>query len=349
MNKYNQKSKENQALKMDKYDSSKKKSRVLAKMIVRFVSETSLEIIQQCNNFMMFASDIELKNKKQFKGSSCKNRFCPLCSWKKARKDALALSVQMEYIKQEHKKEFIFVTLTAPNVESDELENEIKLYNQAFKKMMERKEVDKISKGYVRKLEITYDKEPFITREMYWKRKEYYDVRNLTIGNENPNFDTYHPHFHVMIAVNKSYFRDTDYYIKRDRWLELWQLSTDNPLITQVDVRKVRHNDNKEVAEIAKYAAKDSDYLISDEVFSVFYKALKGKRLITHSGLFKESMNLWKNGKLDKYLEKDTTEYVYALLYSWGMQKYVLEEQRELTESERELLNKQFVDEKDID
>ncbi|MHC0552473.1 protein rep [Salinicoccus sp. CNSTN-B1] len=34
-------------------------------------------------------------------------------------------------------------------------------------------------------------------------------------------------------------------YIKRDRWLELWQQSTKNPLITQVDIRRVKHTDNK--------------------------------------------------------------------------------------------------------
>ena len=349
MNKYNRKTKKNQAFDMDKYNSNKQKNRVLGKMITRFVSETSLEIIKGCNNFMMFVSDIELKNKKQFKGSSCKNRFCPLCAWKKARKDALALSVQMEYIKHEHQKEFIFVTLTAPNVKADELETEIKLYNKAFKKLMERKEIENISKGYVRKLEVTYDKEEFITREMYWKRKQYYDNRDLKIGNSNPNFDTYHPHFHVMIAVNKSYFTAKNQYIRHDRWLELWQNVTNNSLITQVDVRKVRYNNNKEVAEIAKYSAKDSDYLVSDDVFAVFYEALKGKRLLSHSGLFKESMTLWKNGELDKYLEKDTTEYVYALLYNWGMQKYVLEEQRELTEEEKRELNQQFIDEKDVD
>jgi plasmid rolling circle replication initiator protein Rep len=69
----------------------------------------------------MFASDGTLEKKKQHKGNSCKNRFCPICAWKKAKKDALALSVQMEYIQEKHQKEFIFLTLTAPNVEAEEL------------------------------------------------------------------------------------------------------------------------------------------------------------------------------------------------------------------------------------
>ncbi|SIS83749.1 hypothetical protein SAMN05421787_104246 [Virgibacillus pantothenticus] len=99
---------------MDKYTQKKKKNQVLVNYIQSFVSENSLELIKECNTFMMFASDESLENKKQDKGNSCKNRFCPICAWKKARKDALALSIMMKYIKKEHEKDFIFLTLTTP-------------------------------------------------------------------------------------------------------------------------------------------------------------------------------------------------------------------------------------------
>jgi len=334
---------------MDKYTKKKRKNQVLVKFIKSFVSEASLELIEDCNTFMMFVSDEKLEKKKQHKGNSCKNRFCPICAWRKAKKDALALSVQMKYIKEEHQKEFIFLTLTAPNVSADELEDEIKHYNHSFKKLMERKEVKTIVKGYARKLEITYNKERFITEKMYKKAQDYYDSKGLKVDDNNPNYDTYHPHFHVLIAVNKSYFSDTKQYINRDRWLELWQQTTDNPAITQVDVRKVRENNNKEVSEVAKYSAKDSDYLVDEKVFETFYKALKGKRLIVQSGLFKESMKLWKEGKLDKYKEIDMTEYVYALMYKWGQGDYVEQEKRLLTEDEQKEINGQLFDEMEIE
>src|SRR5690625_5863600 len=75
---------------------------------------------------MMLVSNQTMEKKKQHKGNSCKNRFCPICSWKKARKDALALSVMMQYLKEEEQKEFIFLTLTAPNVKAAELEEDRK-------------------------------------------------------------------------------------------------------------------------------------------------------------------------------------------------------------------------------
>lgn len=299
MTKYKATDKKKQDI-MVKHTKKKRKNGVLAYFMEKLVSEhlvsaNTLELIKECNTFMMMVADENLEKKKQHKGNSCKNRFCPICAWKKARKDALALSVMMAYLKQEEKKEFIFLTLTAPNVSAEELNDEIKHYNQSFQRLMQRKEVRQVVKGYARKLEITYNEER----------------------------DDYHPHFHVLIAVNKSYFTDTKQYISRDRWLELWQQVTKNPLITQVDVRKVRNGRDDKVYEIAKYSAKDSDYLQNQNVFEVFYNALKGKRLIVFSGLFKEAMTKFKNGELDDYKEKDMTKYVYAIMYNWGDKKYL--------------------------
>lgn len=325
MSKYTAKNKKNQDI-MDKSTNKKRKNGVLAYFMEKLVSENvvsenTLEHIKECNTFMMMVADETLEKKKQHKGNTCKNRFCPICAWKKSRKDALALSVMMAYLKQEEKKEFIFLTLTSPNVKADELNDEIKHYNHSFQRLMQRKEVKQVVKGYARKLEITYNEER----------------------------DDYHPHFHVLIAVNKSYFTQTTKYINRDRWLELWQQVTKNPLITQVDVRKVRSLKENRIFEIAKYSAKDSDYLINQEVFEVFYKALKGKRLIVFSGLFKEAMTKFKNGELDDYKDQDKTKYVYAIMYNWGGKKYLEMEKRYLSDGELEEINGKLIDEKEVD
>ena len=311
---------------MVKYTKKKRKNGVLAYFMEKLVSEhlvsaKTLELIKECNTFMMMVADENFEKKKQHKGNSCKNRFCPICAWKKARKDALALSVMMAYLKQEESKDFIFLTLTAPNVPANELNDEIKHYNHSFKKLMERKEVKSVVKGYARKLEITYNEER----------------------------DDYHPHFHVLIAVDKSYFNNNRLYISRDRWLELWQQVTKNPLITQVDVRKVRGSRDDKVYEIAKYSAKDSEYLQNQNVFEVFYNALKGKRLIVFSGLFKEAMTKFKDGELDDYKDKDKTKYVYAIMYNWGSKRYLEMENRLLDDNELEEVNGKLIDEKDID
>ena len=231
----------------------------------------------------------------------------------------------------------------------DSLEEEIRKYNKAFEKLMKRKEVRTVVKGYIRKLEVTYQKEKYITKELWKRKKDYYEKKGLSIGDLEPNYDTCNPHFHVVIAVNKSYFTDKDYYISRERWLELWQLSTGDKSITQVDVRKAKSNNHKEVYELAKYSAKDSDYLVSRPVFEIFYKALKGKQVLVFSGLFKDAHKMYKLGELDIYKKQSDIEYVYKLYYNWYKNEYENTKCIELTEEEKMKINKKLVDEIEID
>ena len=329
MDNYTDESKKNQEAKnniLEKCTDKKLKNSKFSNYIEPFISKKMMELITGCGNLLMFLSDFEMENKKLYKGSFCKNRFCPMCSWRMACKDSLKISILMEHLKKEEGKEFIFLTLTAPNVEGDKLEEEIRKYNKSFEKLMQRKEVKNIVKGYIRKLEVTYNSD--MTSKSY---------------------DTYHPHFHVVIAVNKTYFKKSELYINRDRWLELWQEATGDSSITQVDVRRSKANDLKEVYELAKYSAKDSDYLISRPVFEVFYKALKGKRFIVYGGLFKDANIMYENGELDSYKVKDSIEYVYMMCYLWAKNEYENNNIRELTSEEREKVNKNLVDVIEID
>ncbi|HEH1687853.1 TPA: protein rep [Staphylococcus aureus] len=302
---------------MEKYTEKKQRNQVFQKFIKRHIGENQMDLVEDCNTFLSFVADKTLEKQKLYKANSCKNRFCPVCAWRKARKDALGLSLMMQYIKQQEKKEFIFLTLTTPNVMSDELENEIKLYNNSFRKLIKRKKVGSVIKGYVRKLEITYNK----------KR------------------DDYNPHFHVLIAVNKSYFTDKRYYISQQEWLDLWRDVTGISEITQVQVQKIRQNNNKELYEMAKYSGKDSDYLINQKVFDAFYKSLKGKQVLVYSGLFKEAKKKLKNGDLDYLKEIDPTEYIYQIFYIWKQKEYLASELYDLTEQEKREINHKMIDE----
>ena len=302
---------------MEKYTEKKQRNQVFQKFIKRHIGENQMDLVEDCNTFLSFVADKTLEKQKLYKANSCKNRFCPVCAWRKARKDALGLSLMMQYIKQQENKEFIFLTLTTPNVMSDELENEIKRYNNSFRKLIKRKKVGSVIKGYVRKLEITYNK----------KR------------------DDYNPHFHVLIAVNKSYFTDKRYYISQQEWLDLWRDVTGISEITQVQVQKIRQNNNKELYEMAKYSGKDSDYLINQKVFDAFYKSLKGKQVLVYSGLFKEARKKLKNGELDYLKDIDPTEYVYQIFYMWNKNEYLASEIFDLTDEEKQKINHQMINE----
>lgn len=307
---------------MDKYTNKKKKNQDIIKYISKHLSEDNLNLIYNCGSYLEMITDQSMGTKKLHRANFCKNRFCPICAWRQTKKDALKISIVMEYLKKELNLDFIFLTLTAPNVKAENLNEEIKKYNLSFKKLTKRKEFMKVSKGYARKLEITYNQER----------------------------DDYHPHFHVIIVVNKSYFTDKTY-ISKKKFLRLWQECMEDDSITQVDVKKIDTNDKKSISEIAKYGAKDSDYMYSQNVFDVFYKALKGKQLVTYSGVFKDGLKAFKEGGLDKYKEVDLTEYVYRLCYKWNFKNanYIQIELNELTKKEREKINKKLIDEIEIE
>lgn len=250
-----------------------------------------------------------------------------MCAWRKSRKDAQRISVMMSYIADVHRKSFIMVTLTAPNVTADKLPEEITRYNKSFFNFVRREEIASMNYGYIRKLEITYNRQ-----------------RN-----------DYHPHFHVVFAVNRGYFSGGRY-LKQETLLNLWRECMGDDSITQVDVRKVKQSSdsdnmagNFEVAEFAKYAAKDEDFTHSAEVFEAFYKALKGRQQLTFGGLFASANKKYKADELSEYIKPDNTVYYWQLMYSWKGKQYEESRRRVLNAMDKRYLAEKGINTEDVD
>ena len=276
------------------------------------MTEKVLERIKNCGTFLEFATDENKEKSKLLNANFCENRFCPNCAANQARKLAIELAISLEWIKEKYGYRFIFLTLTAPNVPAHEVEDELRDYSKSFKRLFERKSVKAICKGYIRKLEMTY----------------------------NIERDDFHPHYHVVIAVNNSYSTDKNYYLSQKKWLEMWRESKRDWSIEAVDVRAVNENNlEKSVQEFAKYIAKDSNYAYSLDVFSTFYRTLKGKKYITFNGVFDEAHKKYEAGELEYLKDVEEVEWVYKLRYSWKNEKYQLMELLKLTESEKKKLN----------
>lgn len=167
---------------LEKYTPKKDLIRKLAEYGKGVFTYKTLERVKSCGDFMQHLTTQDLSVKRVHRSNSCGNRFCPLCTWNKAKKDAIMISVTMQAIREEKEQEYIFLTLTAPNVTGVELKNEIDRFNKAFKKLFDRRNVKKVINGYVRKLEVTYNNERFITKEMYKRAKDYFDKRELAVG-----------------------------------------------------------------------------------------------------------------------------------------------------------------------
>jgi len=313
-----------------KYTEKKTRGQTLVKFASPHVSGETLKRIQECGSWMLFLANKEVDKLKLHRMNSCKWKYCPMCNYRKSIKDAMRIAVMMDYIEKVYDVRFIFVTLTAPNVTADKLSDEITRYNAGFKRLTERDDVARMNLGYMRRVEVTYNKKT----------------------------DTYHPHTHVVFAVNKSYFKSRDY-LRQSKWLQLWRESMRDPTITQVDVRQVRRQkrdadknktENKNssvdiVREFSKYLAKDADYGYSQEVFDVFVKALHKRRNMTYGGVFDKANKLYKeyekarkageDHELDEYVKKDMTEYYYLLFFNWYGDSYQERVRRVLKEKER--------------
>lgn len=336
---------------LEKYAPKKDLNRKASVYMGKHLTVKSIVRFETCSEYLNFLTNAEMSDKKLHRANSCGNRFCPICTWKTAKRDAIKMSVMLEAVKEIETKEFLFLTLTAPNCSAEELASEIDRFNLAVKRLFMRRNVKKVVKGYIRKLEVTTDQEQYITEKKYKRKKDYFDRRGLTVGDPNPQYNTYNPHVHIIVAVNKSYFNKPNEYIAQAEWLAMWQECMDDMTITQVDVKKVRNTENGKsnaVLEIAKYSAKGSDLYHSEAVFDTFYISLKRRQLLVYSGLFKDYAKKYEAGDLDRFKKHDEAVYTHLLKSVWNSSKYenVL---RELTPEEFEEYNQRakFIEEDD--
>lgn len=266
--------------------------------------------VRNCGTYLEFVKNV-IGDFKLSNANFCRNRLCPMCSWRRSYKIFSQVSRIMDVIESEYR--FIFITLTVPNVYGAELKSKIDEMQLNFREIFcKNKKWKKAIKGFFRALEITHDSEPFITPKMFACSKAYYKRLGLSVGSPNPNYNKYHPHFHIIAAVNSSYFhKSSDTYITHDDLLNMWRYAMNDYSITQVDIRPCKQKEveatseaasnfknlSSAVAEVAKYSVKSSDYLIednpvlTDETVKTLFYALKGRRLCGLGGCFKET---WK-------------------------------------------------------
>ena len=276
--------------------------------------------ILDCGSLLAFAVS-NTGDKRLIKAYFCKDRMCPACQKRRSLvvfhqvKD-VCLSLQNQY----KSTRYLLLTLTVPNVSASDLSDEIKKMNKAWSSLSRKVEFKKAVWGWFKALEVTYNKKS----------------------------NTYHPHFHILLAVPAEYFKGKNY-INQTRWLELWQHAMKNDYITQVDVRRVKPNPKRSgstieaaAAEVGKYATKPSDYIkkhssdyyIADsKVVNELADILRFKRLIAFGGRMKEHYQKLKLSDVDSDSidlinvtgESDQVDAVVLQMYKWniGLKQYI--------------------------
>lgn len=240
------------------------KSLELAESYNRLGIENKFLRSHQCGNCLEFKTFDD--GSRNLSGANfCNLRLCIMCNWRREKKIFSQVSKVINHLNTDNKYRFLFLTLTCKNVSDDKLKYQLDLLSKSYKRLFERKEVEQTIKGWFRALEITHDVNKKITKQMYKDKKKYYDSIGLQVGSINPNFNMYHPHIHVILMVNKSYFSHKEYYITQKKWTSLWQESLRCDYIPIVNIKPFKANNNSSVSEVAKYTVKDNDYLVKDD------------------------------------------------------------------------------------
>ena len=322
----------------EKFVPKKLQSELLAQSYSRIGYDSKAFRVADCGTFLEFARTIgqgsggapqgvpcgnlagtPTANFSKFKlhnANFCRDRLCPMCSWRRSYKIFGQVSQIMDVIGDKYA--YLFLTLTVPNCSPETLSQSITDIQTAWRVFIRNKRFKSAVRGFFKALEVT----------------------------RNASTNTYHPHLHVVLAVDKYYFKSKDY-INRDEWLTLWQKATKDDSITQVDIRRARSKKNADgeqavkalssaVAEIAKYAVKSADYLINDdtrltdEIVGLLVPALNNRRLCSFGGVFDEvrkqlQLDDAEDGDLihlDGELNSDIAVQIYR--YGWSAGAYKL-------------------------
>lgn len=243
----------------------------------------------------------------------CRVRLCPMCGWRRGLKVFAHTKSIMDGINSERQLSYILVTLTCKNVPGEELGATIDSFMIAWDRMIKCKRVKQAIKGFYRGMEITHN-----------------------IDFKSKDYDTFHPHFHCVFAVNPSYFTSRDY-ITQHEWTSLWKRSMRLDYTPIVDVRRIKGSTAEAVSEVAKYAVKSADYIIPEDwdltidTVRLLDKVLNKRRFVAYGGIFKE----WhKKLNLDDEQDGDlvcfdsaheTKATVSKVWYSWstGYNQYI--------------------------
>lgn len=260
--------------------------------------------LRDCSNYLKFArinGQIKL-----IQTNSCRVRLCPICAYKRSL--AVYRNVRSIYtlLQRQPRNKYLFLTLTIRNVAADELQAAIDNLNAGYVKLMRNKAYKTITLGTIRTIEVTY---------------------NAARGD-------YHPHIHALIHTSNDIYCGRNY-ISQSQLKADWERVNNLNYDVQVDIRRFHARNaaaaGKELAEIAKYAVKPSDYVgQTAEVIATFDRALHQRKLITMSGSFRRAakeLHISDVETDDTYLAdiKTAEDEGEIIIYKWhyGKSEYI--------------------------
>ena len=222
----------------------------------------------------------------------CRVRYCPVCQWRRSLMWQARFYQSLPSLVESYPKaRWLFLTLTVKNCPVSELRETLQSMNKAWQRLIKRKEFKPVT-GWIRTTEVTR-------------------------GSDG----TAHPHFHVLLMVPPSWF--TRDYVKKMRWVELWQESMKLDYLPSVDIRTVKPKVPKEgqlaldataqalqgaVAETLKYSTKADDMIGDEDWFLELTRQTHKLRFIATGGALKNVLRVDEETDKDLVLGSDSED-----------------------------------------
>jgi plasmid rolling circle replication initiator protein Rep len=259
-----------------------------------------------CGSQLTFAVNTETGEKRLHSANFCRERLCPMCGWRRSIKCFHEVSRVMDKT-QADRPELVplFLTLTLRNVPGDKLSETLDTIFNGWKRLgMAGTRFRRIVPGWFRALEVTY----------------------------SAKSDTFHPHIHAILMVDKGYFKGKDY-METCGWVQLWRKALRLDYDPVCDIRRIRGGRRKSLKEVSKYTVKDTDYIsddkeLTDKLVGTLGKALKGRRLYAYGGILKQiakELNAAQPDNGDETIRNDVGEMVVTYRWNMGLANYYRE------------------------
>ena len=199
----------------------------------------------------------------------CHVRTCMVCAWRRSLMyKARAYKAMPKVLEDFPTARYLFQTLTLKNCAIEDLRETILHLNRSFSRMARLKHFPAV--GYIKTVEVT----------------------------RGPRGDA-HPHLHVLMMVNRSFFSHG--YVKKKEWCAWWKRAAQVDYTPIIDVQAIKAKDSPLglLAEVVKYQTKPNDLIFSDRRWFLEYtRQIHGTKAFALGGVFKQYF---------KELEKEET------------------------------------------
>lgn len=207
----------------------------------------------------------------------CHHRLCPLCSLRESRATAHQAKLVLTYMDLSNQYDYALLTLTQRNVPAAELSDEIERLLAAWSSLRFIRDIRRNLAGWARTVEITV----------------------------NADGTSYHPHIHVILALNKGAPQEMK---GSDYWRRVWSNAMHLDYTPICDCRPVESINA--AFEVSKYITKVSKLLEEKDpstlytTVSTITNAIHGRRLRSYGGV-------WAKARRDMAMREaeDMTDY----------------------------------------